>query len=450
MTACRGSPLELPRPARGLQVYVRQAVRRPGGAAARRPGKRRGAGPGLVRGLCRRRGGAGRCRSRPRLERHPRRSRPQGPAPGPPGRGGPRRGGRRAPRAAGARAGTLSRHRRHSVLPQRPGADGGASRPAAGRAGLRPRWSQPGRAGSDPPVPRVAAERRAWEERRRPGRARYVGIERRRGADRRVTRRAPPLPHQRAACRDRAPARDARPECAQHGLGRGARRRARARPPGASGARREAGGCSASRCGVPSPDAPSKRSWTSRKQDAALRARAAEVLRWIGLDAAEVILDRLVQGEAIGVRGFYYDVVGGMPGAYPLVTPLLASHHPHEIRARRRAARPPGPAGGHRRAGAAHEPPGRERAGGGRAGHRRDPRGPGGRAASAGAASSRRPDPGGGGRGHRGRGAAGRWPCCWSTPLETERDRDAWLALRQRARPHRDGRDAAPRWAAWP
>ncbi len=68
------------------------------------------------------------------------------------------------------------------------------------------------------------------------------------------------------------------------------------------------------------------------EQDAALRARAAEVLRWIGLDAAEIILDRLAQGEAIGVRGFYYDVLGGMPGAYPLVTPLLTSHHPHEIR----------------------------------------------------------------------------------------------------------------------
>lgn len=68
------------------------------------------------------------------------------------------------------------------------------------------------------------------------------------------------------------------------------------------------------------------------EQDAGLRIRAAEVLRWIGLDAAEVILDRLVQGEAIGVRGFYYDVLGGMPSAYPLVTPLLTSHHPHEIR----------------------------------------------------------------------------------------------------------------------
>jgi HEAT repeat protein len=68
------------------------------------------------------------------------------------------------------------------------------------------------------------------------------------------------------------------------------------------------------------------------ERDAAVRERACEVLRWIGLDAAEVILDRLVQGEAVGVRAFYYDVLGRMPGAYPLVTALLASHHPHEVR----------------------------------------------------------------------------------------------------------------------
>src|SRR5689334_3167833 len=62
------------------------------------------------------------------------------------------------------------------------------------------------------------------------------------------------------------------------------------------------------------------------------RARAAEVLRWIGLDAAEVVLDRLLEGEALGVRSFYYDVLGGMPGVYPLVTPLLASRRPLSVR----------------------------------------------------------------------------------------------------------------------
>ena len=63
-----------------------------------------------------------------------------------------------------------------------------------------------------------------------------------------------------------------------------------------------------------------------------LRANGAEVLRWIGLDAAGLLLERLVEGEGAGLRGFYYDVLEGMPGVYPLVTPLLASHDTHEIR----------------------------------------------------------------------------------------------------------------------
>lgn len=61
------------------------------------------------------------------------------------------------------------------------------------------------------------------------------------------------------------------------------------------------------------------------EREAEQRERVVEVLRWIGLDAAELVLDRLLQGDGLGVRGFYYDVLGGMPGAYPLVTPLLQS-----------------------------------------------------------------------------------------------------------------------------
>ena len=68
------------------------------------------------------------------------------------------------------------------------------------------------------------------------------------------------------------------------------------------------------------------------ERDASARERSAEVLRWIGLDAAEVIIERLVQGEAVGVRAFYYDVLGGMDGVYPLVTPMLTSHWSHEVR----------------------------------------------------------------------------------------------------------------------
>jgi HEAT repeat protein len=43
-------------------------------------------------------------------------------------------------------------------------------------------------------------------------------------------------------------------------------------------------------------------------------------------------MDRLRQGDAIGVRGYYYDVIGGMPETYGLVTPLLTGREAHEIR----------------------------------------------------------------------------------------------------------------------
>ncbi len=64
----------------------------------------------------------------------------------------------------------------------------------------------------------------------------------------------------------------------------------------------------------------------------AVRDRAAEVLRWIGLDAVELILERLAQGEALGVRVFFYDVVAGVPAAYRLVVPMLGSSAGHVVR----------------------------------------------------------------------------------------------------------------------
>lgn len=186
-------------------------------------------------------------------------------------------------------------------------------------------------AASDSPVIRGTTERRAWEERRRPGRALYVGIERRGGADRRVRgeRRLQLIDAQRSEI-----------ERLHETLGRSARSMAwdavlatalalvRLAPRVPAGNRRM--------FGIQVRRVIPRRAVESlvdlAEQDAALRTRAAEVLRWIGLDAVEIILDRLIRGEAIGVRGFYYDVIGGMPGAYPLVTPLLTSHHPHEVR----------------------------------------------------------------------------------------------------------------------
>jgi HEAT repeat protein len=187
-------------------------------------------------------------------------------------------------------------------------------------------------ASADPPsTPRRTAERRSWEERRHPGRARHRGIERRRGAERRTggERRIQVVRQQRAEI---ARLREA--------LGRGARGLAwdavlvaavalvRLAPKVPAADRRG--------FGIELRRAVPRRSIESivdlAERDAELRAAAAEVLRWIGLDAAEVVLARLLDGDVPSVRGFYYDVLGEMPGVYPLVTPLLTSHHAHEVR----------------------------------------------------------------------------------------------------------------------
>jgi len=63
-----------------------------------------------------------------------------------------------------------------------------------------------------------------------------------------------------------------------------------------------------------------------------LRADTAELLRWIGLDAAEVVLQRLLERAAPGTPRLYYDVLGAMPDAYRLIVPLLSSPASHEVR----------------------------------------------------------------------------------------------------------------------
>ena len=68
------------------------------------------------------------------------------------------------------------------------------------------------------------------------------------------------------------------------------------------------------------------------ERDYVVRDPAAAVFRWIGLDAVEVILDRLREGEALGVRVYFYAVVGHIPAAYRLVTPMLRSNLSHEVR----------------------------------------------------------------------------------------------------------------------
>jgi HEAT repeat protein len=186
---------------------------------------------------------------------------------------------------------------------------------------------------SQPPRARSSrgGERRTWSDRRRPGRAHHVGIERRQTPDRRVTgeRRVELI-------------RDQRTESVRlhEVLGRSVRGLAwdlmltaalglvRLVPRVPAGERRTFG--IQLRRAIPRRAIEALVDVAERESEQ--RERAIEVLRWIGLDAAEVVLDRLLEGEALGVRSFYYDVLGGMPGVYPLVTPLLASRRPLSVR----------------------------------------------------------------------------------------------------------------------
>jgi hypothetical protein len=179
--------------------------------------------------------------------------------------------------------------------------------------------------------PRLTPERRSWADRRRPARAQYLGLDRRRPPDRRASgeRRTFLIRAQRAEIArlqetlsrsPRSPAWEAVLTAAV------ALVRLVPRVPAAE---RRTFGIQLRRA-IPLGLVESLVDLAER--DAALRQHSAEVLQWIGLDAAEVILDRLRLGEAIGLRDFYYDVVGGMPDAYPLVTALLASPRSHEVR----------------------------------------------------------------------------------------------------------------------
>jgi len=59
---------------------------------------------------------------------------------------------------------------------------------------------------------------------------------------------------------------------------------------------------------------------------------AATVLRWGGLDAAEVMLRVLMEAESVGPRRILFEVLGGMPEIYPIVLPYLLGGATHEVR----------------------------------------------------------------------------------------------------------------------
>jgi HEAT repeat protein len=179
--------------------------------------------------------------------------------------------------------------------------------------------------------PRRATERRSWDERRRPGRAHHRGIERRQGTDQRAAgeRRLELVRNQQAEiARLHAVLERSTRALAWEAALAAALALVRLAPKLPSADRRRFG--IRLRGAVPRPAIGAIVDLAERNSD--LRAGAAELLRWIGLDAAELVLTRLLDGDSAGLREFHYDVLGGMPGVYPLATPLLTSPYSHEIR----------------------------------------------------------------------------------------------------------------------
>jgi HEAT repeat protein len=194
--------------------------------------------------------------------------------------------------------------------------------------------SRGGQGSIEPPQPGLsprAAERRNWHERRLPGPAHHRGIDRRQGTDRRAggERRLQLVRSQRVEIERLHDAleRSIRSLAWEAVLGTVlALVRLVPRLPVAE---RRSFGIQLRRA-VPRPALEALVELAER--DTALRADGVEVLCWIGLDAAEPVLGRLVEGDAPALHGFYYDVLTGIPGLYRLVTPLLTSHYAHEIR----------------------------------------------------------------------------------------------------------------------
>lgn len=62
------------------------------------------------------------------------------------------------------------------------------------------------------------------------------------------------------------------------------------------------------------------------------QTRVIEVIRWSGLDAAEVVLDLIKGSEAVGAREFLFAALSEMHDAAPLVMPFLTSPRWHEAR----------------------------------------------------------------------------------------------------------------------
>ncbi|MGH7497753.1 MAG: HEAT repeat domain-containing protein [Gemmatimonadales bacterium] len=175
------------------------------------------------------------------------------------------------------------------------------------------------------------SERRQWEDRRGSGRMRWDGIERRRITDRRASgeRRLQLIADQRAAV---AQLHTTLGQSLRQLLWESALYAAlglvRTTPRVPSTERRTF----AIRVRKALPRRAIEAFLDLAERDPVTREAVTAVVRYVGLDAAEAVIERLRQGDAIGVRAYYYEVLGGMPDSYPLVTPLLRGREAHEAR----------------------------------------------------------------------------------------------------------------------
>ena len=60
--------------------------------------------------------------------------------------------------------------------------------------------------------------------------------------------------------------------------------------------------------------------------------RAAAILRWIGPEGLEAMIDGISETEAVAPRQFLHDALAAEPAAFPLILPLLSNSRPHVVR----------------------------------------------------------------------------------------------------------------------
>ncbi len=67
-------------------------------------------------------------------------------------------------------------------------------------------------------------------------------------------------------------------------------------------------------------------------RDPEQQARAAALLRWIGPEGLEAMIDGIVQSEAVAPVRFLHDALADEPGAFSMLLPLLSSSRAYVVR----------------------------------------------------------------------------------------------------------------------